>query len=302
MLHKYFAGKVPAPSLLDLGLKSRLMQVQREIEADYSSLNFSGALSSVWEVIGAANRLIEAEKPWAKAKNGLLDEVAALLHELLAVCQWCAVALAPVMPTACAALWKTLGIEEPLSWLNGVQTLLPEGHSCSLPAPLFPKIPAANLAPVSAPGASNNVASLPMNESIPMPNLTAVSSENVASVPTAGEITPATNLITIDDFSRMELRVGKVLEAERVLKADKLLRLQVDLGSEQRQILAGIALHYNPQDLIGKTVVIVANLAPRILRGYESQGMILAASNDGEDGQFALLTVDNSMEPGSNIR
>ncbi len=116
----------------------------------------------------------------------------------------------------------------------------------------------------------------------------------------APETTTAPTYISIDDFSKIQLRTGKVIEAERVPKADKLLRLQVDLGTETRQILAGIAQHYGPDEMLGRTVVVVANLAPRTMRGYESQGMLLAASND--EGVLTLITTGTEISPGAQVR
>ena len=109
-----------------------------------------------------------------------------------------------------------------------------------------------------------------------------------------------TNLITIDDFIKVELVVGRVVEAERVPKADRLLRLQVNMGEETRQILAGIAQHYAPDEIVGQTVVVVSNLAPRTLRGYQSQGMLLAASDS--EGKLALVTLAAPLAPGSQVR
>jgi methionyl-tRNA synthetase len=119
-----------------------------------------------------------------------------------------------------------------------------------------------------------------------------------------GEQAAADQNTTIEyaDFAKVELRAAKILEAERVPKADKLLKLQVDLGSEKRQILAGIAQQFEPEALIGKTVVVVANLAPRKLRGFESQGMLLAASAEADGPPSGLLTVDTDVPPGSIIR
>ena len=111
-----------------------------------------------------------------------------------------------------------------------------------------------------------------------------------------------TSTIEYADFAKVELRVARVLEAERVPKADKLLKLQVDLGSERRQILAGIAQQFEPESLIGKTIVVVANLAPRKMRGLESQGMLLAASADAGSPPIGLLTIDANVPPGSIIR
>ena len=111
---------------------------------------------------------------------------------------------------------------------------------------------------------------------------------------------PAGNLITFDDFAKVHLRVAKVLEAIEHPKADKLLLLKVDLGSEQRQIVAGIRGYYQPQDLVGRNVVVVANLQPRMMRGFESQGMILAGSSESRD-KVIVVTVDGDLAPGSKV-
>lgn len=111
---------------------------------------------------------------------------------------------------------------------------------------------------------------------------------------------PAGNLITFDDFAKVQLQVAKVLEAMEHPKADKLLVLKVDLGSEQRQIVAGIRGHYQPADLVGKNIIIVANLQPRMMRGFESQGMLLAASTESRD-RVILLTTDSGIPPGSRV-
>lgn len=108
------------------------------------------------------------------------------------------------------------------------------------------------------------------------------------------------SLITIDDFAKVKLRLAKVLEADKVQGADRLLKLQIDLGDEKRQIVAGIAQHYTPEELVGKTIVVVANLQPAKLRGEVSQGMLLAASDDS--GRLSLLTVETDLPPGSVVR
>jgi methionyl-tRNA synthetase len=122
------------------------------------------------------------------------------------------------------------------------------------------------------------------------------------AVPAAPPAATEKQTIEYADFARVELRAARILEAERVPKADKLLKLQVDLGTERRQILAGIAQQFEPESLIGKTIVVVANLAPRTMRGLESQGMLLAASAEADGPPAGLLTVDADVPPGSIIR
>jgi methionine--tRNA ligase beta chain len=111
---------------------------------------------------------------------------------------------------------------------------------------------------------------------------------------------PAASLITFDDFAKVQLRVARVLEAIDHPKADKLLVLKVDLGTEQRQIVAGIRGYHRPEDLVGKNIVVVANLQPRMMRGYESQGMLLAASTDSRD-KVIVVTVDGDIPPGAKV-
>jgi methionyl-tRNA synthetase len=128
----------------------------------------------------------------------------------------------------------------------------------------------------------------------------AVSQPPAPSQPAASSPPAAGSLITFDDFTKVQLRVGKVLEAMDHPKADKLLVLKVDLGTEQRQIVAGIRGYCQPQDLLGRNIVIVANLQPRMMRGYESQGMLLAASSDSRD-KVIVVTVEGDIPAGSKV-
>jgi methionine--tRNA ligase beta chain len=134
-----------------------------------------------------------------------------------------------------------------------------------------------------------------------MENQASPGNEPAPVQPSAPAATPqAGNLITFDDFAKVQLRVAKVLEAIEHPKADKLLLLKVDIGGEQRQVVAGIRGYYQPQDLVGKNVVIVANLQPRMMRGFESQGMILAASSESRD-KVIVVTVDGDIAPGAKV-
>ena len=140
------------------------------------------------------------------------------------------------------------------------------------------------------------------NPEKPADSQPAASQPPAAGQPAAGQpaAQPAGNLITFDDFTKVHLRVAKVLEAMEHPKADKLLVLKVDLGGEQRQIVAGIRGYYQPADLVGKSIIIVANLQPRMMRGFESQGMLLAASTETRD-RVILLTTEADLPPGSKV-
>lgn len=291
MLTQYFEGVVPQEDA-DLGLRTAAQEATKSVEAAYENLDYSVALSSVFEVISQANRVIEEQKPWAKIKAGEKAPVAGLLRELLAVCQWCAVMLQPVMPHSAQRLLELLNLPKDLQWKDAAQfeQLLTPGHRCLPPQALFPRIRNLEDTIEKITPMQNNLEENKTEETAPAAAETVVE-EKEEKLPT----------IEFDDFAKIDLRVGKVLEAERVPKADRLLRLQIDLGTEQRQILAGIAEQFEPESLIGKSVVVVANLAPRKLRGFESQGMILAASTpDGPP--LALVSADEAAPPGSVVR
>jgi len=290
MLQQYFDGEVPAAQG-ELGLISALRETLPRVETAYATLDFSGALSAIWEIVGQANKLIEDEKPWVKMKAGEKESVALLLRELLATCQWCAAALFPALPHSSRRLAQLLNLGE-LSWDEATDTkeLFSPGHRCVPPAPLFPRIPKPETITEEH---FLKIMETPNNE--PTPSVPPIEAAPIE------EIKPERTMIEYDDFAKIEFRTGKVLEAERVPKADKLLRLQVDIGSETRQILAGVAEQFEPENLVGKTIVVVANLKPRKLRGFESQGMLLAASQD--DGPpLALVSFDGDVPPGCVVR
>jgi methionyl-tRNA synthetase len=336
MLTQYFEGVVPSATG-SLGLKEAALQSTAGVETAYANLDYSGALNQIWEIVGQSNRVIEEQKPWAKIKSGEQEAVALLLGELLSVCQWCAITLNPVMPHVTVRLLKLLGLKSKARWADA-ETLsaIGPGHQCLAPEPLFPRIntkaataPAKAVATPQKGKKAVNEPQSPNSASIPevtpavtneatggnvdastaaqsgtAPDTTAPTAPAAATdnADSAAATTPEPSYIDYADFAKVQLRTGRVLEAERVPKADKLLRLQVDLGSETRQILAGIAQQFEPESLIGKTVVVVANLAPRKLRGFESQGMLLAASESDDSPAGGLLTVDADLPPGSIVR
>ena len=303
MLHKYFDGRVPAVTFDDTSWLEDLRGRQGRVGADYQSLDFSGALTEIWEVVAMANKWIEEEKPWAKAKEGDLDSVAVLLNKLLLVCQWVAICTFPVMPSSAGQIWSALGRTEPMTWDGALQPF-EEGHQTPPPSPIFPRADLKKFEQIEKEALdSREEATQQTMQNQPDSNEAAPLSDPVAPVETAStsEVEEAQpEYITIDDFAKVQLRVGKVLEAERIPKADKLLRMQVDIGTERRQILAGIAQYYTPDEMIGRSVVIVANLAPRTMRGYESQGMLLAASDDS--GNFAVVNPGDVVALGSVVR
>jgi methionyl-tRNA synthetase len=254
----------------------------------FENLAFSRALEAAWSVVARVDKMITDAKPWDLAKDeNQAQTLGAVLYRAAESLRWLTVLLYPVMPEACRAMWKQLGLEgspdkidpSTLKWGE-----LPEGTAIGDVQPVFPRLDKATILSDIKSG----------SESVKSPVQDTPASER--------DETNVTTFIEIDDFAKVDLRVGQVLSAERVPKADKLLLLKIDLGEAQpRQILAGIAQYYEPEKLIGRKVVIVANLKPRKLRGFESQGMVVAASY-GEEGRPVIATFTEDVPNGARLK
>ena len=292
MVGKYCGGRVPArpagPGGAAEAFEQRLQagagHFTGPVLQRYEALDFSGALAETWTWIAQLNQRIVAVEPWVLAKDpSRKGELEAFLYRLLEGIRLATALVSPVMPRAAGRVLGMLGLErrEPqpadLAWGR-----LEPGAPLGAVEPLFPRLEKEksvsdqNDKPVAAP--------------VPEPAPAAAP----APAPEAGPVQ-----VTIDDFGKLDLRVARVLAAERIPKADKLLKLQVDLGSEQRQVVAGIAEAYTPEQLVGRQVVLVANLKPAKLRGVESQGMVLAASLDGK---AVLCGFDRDVPPGTKVK
>jgi methionyl-tRNA synthetase len=278
MIHQYRGGAIPAAN------GDNPLPVGNAISAaidGYEKLNFSGALEAIWNLIGAADKYIVEQAPWKLAKDKenqtaqeQLDAVLSNVANALRV----AVALAaPVMPDACARIWQLLGYQSPVeSQLLGALESSPLAAGTQLPPVegVFPRL--------DMKATIDKLNDLEESEKARQAALLGQSAAPAPAPAEEGTMQPLAEEITIDDFVKVDLRVGEVKFAERVKGADKLLHLKVDIGEpEPRTIVAGIALAYAPETLVGRKVVIVANLAPRKLRGLESRGMIVAASLEG---------------------
>jgi methionyl-tRNA synthetase len=288
MVHRYCEGIVPE---LDTGLEdSALTRQLREliplVQARMGeSYQFSMALRDVWDVISTTNKFIATKEPWALAKDpSKRGELNAVLYQSADVLRVVAGLIEPVMPHTAPRIRKMLGIE-PQTWHQLQHERLRPGTRLGTTEPLFPRVE-RTVEELRHMADQENTAAPPA----PPPIAAHVSAE----LTTAG----GSERIPIDTFMNVELRTAKVIAAEAVPKSKKLIKLQVDLGTEQRTILAGIAEAYQPESLVGKTIVIVANLKPAKLMGIESNGMVLAASPEG--GKPVLLTVD--AEPGWRVR
>ncbi|HKG46878.1 MAG TPA: methionine--tRNA ligase [Pyrinomonadaceae bacterium] len=260
------------------------------------NLAFSKALETAWSVVARVDKMITDAKPWDLAKDeNQKQTLGVVLYRAAESLRWLSVLLYPVMPEASAAIWKQLGLGGSPAQLDPTQLKwgeLKESAPIGDVQPVFPRMDKAKIISeiTSDKTEPSTVAPGPADTTAPVVHATQADAVGV------------TSFIEIDDFAKVDLRVGQVLTAERVPKADKLLLLKVDLGEEQpRQILAGIAQYYEPEQLIGRKVVIVANLKPRKLRGFESQGMVVAASY-GEEGRPVIATFTEDVPNGARLK
>jgi len=309
MIEKYCGSQIPKPSAsaIDEQLKSAAGQAIEAAMAGYEQYQFARTLEAIWGLIAEVDAVITGQKPWTlsedPAKRQALEAVLYGAAEALRI----VVALAhPVIPAATEKIWRQLGQSGPLRDFRIDALLwgqLKPGTRTGKPEAVFPRIDKVEAierieameqepSKPAAPTAAVPAAAVPA-ASTPAPQVPA------ATAPAAGAATPGK--ISIDDFLKVEMRVGQVQTAERVQGADKLLKLTVDIGDEVRQIVAGIATAYEPEKLVGRKVAVVVNLAPRKLRGVESNGMIVAAAA-GPDGKPILAGFLEDVPVGSRLK
>jgi methionyl-tRNA synthetase len=273
MIHRYSGGIVPPSAAakrepLDRELEMQLARAIDGVVRNFASFQITVALQDTWDLIRSVNQYIVKREPWSLAKRpearATLD---ATLYHAADALRVTAALIDPVMPQAAGRIRTMLGISQE-SWQGLKAGTLAPGTHLGPTESLFPRIEKT------------------------VEELRGMSSTE----PTA----PPDPRITIDDFMKVELRVAKVLEAEAVPKSKRLLKLKVDTGQDQRTIVAGIAEAYQPEQLVGRTIVIVANLQPATLMGIESNGMVLAGSIDG--GKPLLVGFDQEIAPGARVR
>lgn len=290
MVRNYCAGEVPSGDVSDADflnakragiqpdaqeLASVLELARDEFIQQFDDFEFHRALETAWGITARVDKMISDAKPWNLAKDETQREILnAVLYRALESLRWLSVLLYPILPDTSRKIYEQIGLDDDLTKVNP-ETLkwgeLPAGTKIGEIEPLFPRLDKKKI----------------MSE---------IEAEKT-SAPQANETqSPKTEdqFISIDDFLKVELRVGTILIAERVPKSDKLLRFEIDLAEEKpRQILAGLAEYYEPEKLIGRKVVVVANLKPRMMRGLESQGMVCAASlGDGDTPAVATFLED----------
>ena len=271
----------------------------------FENLAFSRALETAWSVVARVDKMITDAKPWDLAKDeNQKQTLGVVLYRAAESLRWLSVLLHPAMPGASDAIWKQLGLDGSPADVNPAELKwgqLKEGTAIGEVQPVFPRIDKAKtMADINAGKPSGAHAT--EADAVPKAAAPAPQPAPPMTHATEADAVGVTSFIEIDDFAKVDLRVGQVLSAERVPKADKLLLLKIDLGEEQpRQILAGIAQYYEPDKLIGRKVVIVANLKPRKLRGFESQGMVVAASY-GEEGRPVIATFTEDVPNGARLK
>ena len=278
MIQKYFGGTLPQTMETheqDNDLMRVVMETPQKVELLLDQLQFSTALQEIWKAVSRTNKYIDETTPWILAKDeSKKPRLAQVLYNLAESLRIVSILIQPFMPETPEKIWQQLGVGENCrSWDSAKQWGRMERNSVVPGEVIFPRIDLEKelkelekaIAPV-------------LKKQLP-------------------ELRPQ---ITIDDFAKLDLRVAQVISCEKVEKSDKLLKLQVDIGLETRQVVSGIAKHYTAEEMVGKKVILIANLKPAKLMGIESQGMILAAT-DKEDNRLVLATVSDDIPVGCQL-
>ncbi|HZH34939.1 MAG TPA: methionine--tRNA ligase [Pyrinomonadaceae bacterium] len=314
MIERYCEGKIPIGDVHDQNFiyakraginpdaqetAGILEHARDEFLRQFDEFEFNRALETAWSVIARVDKMISDAKPWVLAKDEQQKETLnAVLYRSVEALRWLCVLLYPAMPEAAAKIYSQIGLSEDVSKINPENIKwgeLTAGTRIGEIEPLFPRLNKKKIMSEILDSQQSTV----NNE---QPEQKKPEIENKEQSTKSEEQASEENFITIDDFLKVELRVGEILSAERLPKSDKLLIFKIDLGEpEPRQVLAGLAEYYEPEKLVGRKVVVVANLKPRKLRGFESQGMVCAASL-GENDNPALATFIESVPNGARLK
>jgi methionyl-tRNA synthetase len=332
MIQRYCEGRIPSGNIAE---EARLLAKRAGVDTDeaalwkfliqardgfirnFTDLAFSRALEEAWAVVARVDKMISEARPWDLAKDPAQKQsLNAVLYRSAEALRWLSVLLYPVMPNATRAIYSQLGLTDDLSKIDPAKLKwggLASDTQIGEISAIFPRIDKAKTMeeikgndPAATEGSGQHI-----TEADAVPGAAATASEAQSSDRaqhiTEADAVPVKNetgdgLIEITDFTKIDLRVGEVRSAERIPKADKLLLLTVDIGEEKpRTILAGIAQYYEPETLVGRKIVVVANLKPRKMRGHESQGMLLAASV-GEEGKPVIATFAEDVPNGARLK
>lgn len=294
MIEKYHGGVVTHKEGTE-AVDKEFIALVNETVAGYSDamdhMELNQAIKDVWNLIGRANKYIDETAPWILAKDpAQAERLQAVMYNLAEALRIIAILIAPFVPVTAPKIYEQLGLGKPESFFmaDAVWGKLATGTKVQKGEPLFPRIEVTE-AGETVIAATKKTAAKAIKAEAPKAE---AKKEVKPAAAASGEI-------TIDDFAKIDLRVATVVAAERVPKTDKLIKLQVKIGDEERTIVSGIAQHYEPENLIGKNVIVIANLKPAKLRGIESRGMVLAAS----DGEGNLVLADApGIASGSKVK
>lgn len=274
MLGKYFDGRTPDPKGHSGQMSEVIAQTAHAAQESCDKLEFTRAIESIWQMIGTGNKFVNDTEPWKLAKEGKTDELAGVLCSALEVARAAAIMISPFMPATACEIARQLGIEDTFleqKWAD-IDKPVPFSPATKIqgPDPIFPRLG----------GKRKEETKVTQQPQAPAED--------------------APDKINYDYFSKLDIRIAEVLTAERIKGADKLLKLTVNLGEEQREIVAGIAVNYDPDTLPGRKIVLLTNLEPAKIRGVVSNGMLLAATD--ADGGAILLQPDKDVHPGANVK
>lgn len=294
MIEKYHGGVVTHKEGTE-DVDKEFIALVNETVAGYSDamdhMELNQAIKDVWNLIGRANKYIDETAPWILAKDpAQAERLQAVMYNLAEALRIIAILIAPFVPVTAPKIYEQLGLGKPESFFmaDAVWGKLATGTKVQKGEPLFPRIEVTEAGETVIAATKKTAAKAIKAEA----SKAEAKKEAKPAAAAAGEI-------TIDDFAKIDLRVATVVAAERVPKTDKLIKLQVKIGDEERTIVSGIAQHYEPENLIGKNVIVIANLKPAKLRGIESRGMVLAAS----DGEGNLVLADApGIASGSKVK
>jgi len=322
MLNRYFDARVPDPSpgwteREETQPKGRCVSAVLGHGIYFGAYNFSRGLEEVWDCVTEVNKYLVVTQPWALAESTTASDrqrLPAILYSAAEALRVLSVLLCSVTPEASRKLWRHLGCEEYLGRIEDqrIDQLkwgdLKPGTKVGKPEPIFPRLDkAATLAKLYELAEADLERDKPKEAIIAVPNESgktpgaAAPSASESGTPSPESRTPSPAQISIEDFAKVDMRVGEIVSAEPVAGAKKLTKLMVDIGTEVRQVVAGIAEYYSPEQLVGMKVVLVTNLQPRKLRGIESNGMIVAATV-GEEGRPVLVTFKEDVPNGARLK
>ncbi|WEG17023.1 methionine--tRNA ligase [Alkalihalophilus pseudofirmus] len=291
MINKYFNSSIPTyvkdATPFDADLLDLVNATVTKVENAMEEMEFSVALTAIWQLVSRTNKYIDETQPWMLAKDdSKKEELGSVMYHLAESLRYISVLIQPFLTETPKKVWEQLGLGEEVTTWESLSEFaqIPAGVTVQKGKPIFPRLEVAEEVAYIVEKMGGAKASEEPKED--------KKQEKKEEVPEVDEI-------TIDDFTKVELRVAEVLEAEPVKGADRLLKIQLDLGYEKRQVVSGIAKYYSPDELVGKKVICVTNLKPVKLRGELSQGMILAGS---KGKKLQLATIDGSLPNGAQVK